>query len=49
MFFGWLLGALYDYNVVYLVVVSVVAQLASIIFYIICVRVEDKAGKQINN
>ncbi|MGN0340481.1 MAG: MFS transporter [Lachnospira sp.] len=40
---SWLLGALYDYNVVYLVVVSVVAQLVSIIFYIICVRVEDKA------
>lgn len=35
---SWLLGFLYDFNPVYLAVVSVAAQLLSIIFYVLCIR-----------
>ena len=39
LFFGWLLGALYDFNPVYLVMVSVAAQACSILFYVLCIKV----------
>lgn len=39
---SWLLGALYDFNLVCLVVVSVTAQLGAIVFYILCTRAEEK-------
>lgn len=35
---SWLLGALYDFNPLYLVVVSVAGQLLAIVFYAICLR-----------
>lgn len=35
---SWLLGALYDFKPIALVAVSVIAQLAAIVFYIICIR-----------
>ena len=35
---SWLLGALYDVNPVYLVIVSVVTQMLAIVFYVICIR-----------
>lgn len=37
---SWLLGFLYDFNPVYLVAVSVIAQLAAIVFYLLCIREE---------
>lgn len=39
LFFGWLLGALYDFDPVYLVIVSVAAQACSIPFYVLCIKV----------
>ena len=39
---SWLLGYLYDFNPVYLAIVSFAAQLLSIIFYILCIRSENK-------
>ena len=36
---SWLLGALYDFNPVYLVMVSVAAQACSILFYVLCIKV----------
>ena len=42
-FFGsWMLGALYDINPLWMVVISVAAQLAAIVFYIICIRSEKE-------
>ncbi|MDO5545273.1 MAG: MFS transporter [Eubacteriales bacterium] len=35
---SWLLGALYDYNPLYLVIVSVAAQILAILFYLACIR-----------
>lgn len=35
---SWLLGALYDVNPVYLVIVSVAVQILAIVFYMICIR-----------
>lgn len=40
---SWLLGALYDHNPAYLVEVSVIAQMLSIFFYVICVRLRKKS------
>lgn len=39
---SWLLGFLYDFNPVILVVVSVAAQLVSILFYILCVSCDKR-------
>lgn len=39
---SWLLGALYDYNPVCLVIVSVAAQLCAVCFYVICIKVRKK-------
>lgn len=39
---SWLLGALYDIRPLYLVIISVLAQLLSIVFYVICIRSKDK-------
>ena len=36
---GRLLGALYDFDPVYLVIVSVAAQACSILFYVLCIKV----------
>ena len=35
---SWLLGALYDFNSVYLVIVSMLAQILAIFFYLACIR-----------
>ena len=35
---SWLLGALYDFNPVCLVIVSVLAQILAIFFYLACIR-----------
>ena len=37
---SWLLGALYDIKPLYLVVISMVAQLLAIVFYVACIKVE---------
>ena len=39
---SWLLGVLYDMSPAYLVIVSVAAQLAAILFYIICMRQKSR-------
>ena len=39
---SWLLGALYDYNPVCLVIVSVAAQLCAVCFYVIGIKVRKK-------
>lgn len=39
---SWLLGALYDFNPVYLVAVSVLAQLLAVGFYLVCIRCRAK-------
>ena len=39
---SWLLGALYDYGPVYMVVVSVLAQILAIFFYLACIRRRTK-------
>lgn len=41
---SWLLGALYDIRPLYLVVISVAAQMLAIVFYMICIRVKDING-----
>ncbi|MCI5722162.1 MAG: MFS transporter [Firmicutes bacterium] len=42
-FFGsWMLGALYDINPLWMVIISVAAQLAAIVFYIVCIRSEKE-------
>ena len=38
---SWLLGALYDIKPLYLVAISMVAQLLAIVFYVACIKVED--------
>ena len=38
---SWLLGALYDINPLYLVIISMVSQLLAIIFYLVCIKAED--------
>ena len=38
---SWLLGALYDINPLYLVIISMVSQLLAIIFYLVCIKTED--------
>lgn len=35
---SWLLGALYDFNPAYLVIVSVTAQACSVFFYVLCIK-----------
>ena len=35
---SWLLGALYDFNPVYLVIVSMLAQILAVVFYLACIR-----------
>ena len=35
---SWLLGVLYDFNPVYLVIVSMLAQILAIVFYLACIR-----------
>lgn len=35
---SWLLGVLYDIDVLYLTAVSVGAQLLAIVFYLLCIR-----------
>ena len=35
---SWLLGALYDFNPVCLVIVSMLAQILAIFFYLACIR-----------
>ena len=35
---SWLLGALYDFNPVCLVIVSMLAQILAIVFYLACIR-----------
>ena len=35
---SWLLGALYDFNPVCLVIVSVIAQILAVFFYLACIR-----------
>ena len=39
---SWLLGALYDFNIVCLVLVSVAVQLAAIVFYMLSIRADKK-------
>lgn len=39
---SWLLGALYDVNPVYLVIVSVAVQILAIVFYMICIRRSER-------
>ena len=39
---SWLLGALYDFNPVCLVLVSVAAQLLAIFFYLACIRRRER-------
>lgn len=39
---SWLLGALYDFNPVCLVIVSVLVQLLAIVFYLICIKKKSK-------
>ena len=41
---SWLLGVLYDIDPVRLVMISVVAQLMSIVFYILCIRQQKMEG-----
>ena len=41
---SWLLGALYDFNPVCLVIVSVLAQILAIFFYLACIRRREKEG-----
>lgn len=43
---SWLLGALYDFNPVCLVTVSVLAQILAIFFYLACIRRRAKEGLQ---
>lgn len=43
---SWLLGALYDINPAMLVAVSVAAQTAAIVFYVICIRQSKEEEKQ---
>ena len=38
---SWLLGALYDINPLYLVIISMLSQLLAIIFYLVCIKAED--------
>ena len=38
---SWLLGALYDIKPIYLVAISMVAQLLAIVFYVACIKVEE--------
>ena len=35
---SWLLGALYDFNPVCLVIVSVISQILAVFFYLACIR-----------
>ena len=37
---SWLLGALYDINVIMLVVVSIAAQLIAVMLYMVCIRTQ---------
>lgn len=39
---SWLLGALYDFNPVCLVIVSMLAQILAIVFYLACIRRREK-------
>ncbi len=39
---SWLLGALYDFNPVCLVIVSMLAQILAIFFYLACIRRREK-------
>lgn len=41
---SWLLGVLYDIDPVRLVMISVAAQLLSIVFYILCIRQQEMEG-----
>jgi hypothetical protein len=41
---SWLLGALYDIKPIWLVCVSVAAQLTAVVFYIICIRKKAAEG-----
>ena len=38
---SWLLGALYDIKPLYLVVISMIAQILAIVFYVACIKTED--------
>lgn len=38
---SWLLGALYDIKPIYLVVISMIAQILAIVFYVACIKTED--------
>ena len=39
---SWLLGYLYDFNPAAMTAVSVIAQLAAIVFYVLCMRADDQ-------
>ena len=43
---SWLLGALYDFNPAYLVIVSMLAQILAIFFYLACIHRRAKEGLQ---
>ena len=44
---SWLLGILYDYNTIALVIVSVTAQLLAVVFYVVCIRNAGKENAQL--
>ena len=41
---GWVLGALYDFNPMCLVIVSMLAQILAIVFYLACIQRRAKEG-----
>ena len=41
---SWLLGALYDFNPMCLVIVSMLAQILAIVFYLACIQRRAKEG-----
>ena len=43
---SWLLGVLYDVNIVLLIIVSVAAQMLAIVFYAVCVRQKSREEKR---
>ena len=42
---SWLLGALYDVEPLYLVIISMLSQLLAILFYVLCIRRADREEK----
>ena len=42
---SWLLGALYDVEPLYLVIISTLSQLLAILFYVLCIRRADREEK----